>query len=558
MPFTQQPPVLENQYLDDRMLRSLLRRVLPAPMLADIEPSLTDFGDRVAHEYFPQQLRDFAAEPRLTTHDAWGQRVDRVELTEFWRRGPAIAAEWGLVAAGYDKTHGTHARLHQFALVHLFTPSSEFYSCPLAMSDGAARCLLESKNQLLIERALPRLLARDPAQFWVSGQWMTETTGGSDVGGTETMAKPDDNGRWRLYGRKWFTSAVTADMALTLARPDGNPAGADGLALFYLEPRRSDGRLRNIEVDRLKPKLGTRKLPTAEIRLLGTPAQLVGEAKHGVRLIAPMLNITRMWNSVAAVSLLRRGLALARNYAARRVVFGMPLLDQPLHQQTLADLQARLEAAFHLTFFCVELLGRIEHGAHDETTANLLRLITPVTKLFTAKIAVSGLSEVAEAFGGAGYVEDTGIPTLLRDAQVLPIWEGTTNVLALDMVRVLGQIGGLQPWLVALRSLTAQVTAPELEPAVKLVRETATKTTEWLAAHSKSREATAAGARGLAMTVARTLALALLARHADWSLRAEHDPRPLAAAKRFAQLGINRLVATEGDDARVLASDIFA
>src|SRR5204863_3603671 len=125
----------------------------------------------------------------------------------------------------------------------------------------------------------------------------------------------------------------------------------------------------------------------------------------------------------------------------------------------------------------------------DEMMQNLLRLLTPVVKLNTAKQAVSGLSEVCESFGGAGYIEDTGIPTLLRDAQVLPIWEGTTNVLALDVLRVLTQIGGLQPWLSSLRLLTAQVTLPELEGVIKQVRETATATAEWMVAHSKNREA---------------------------------------------------------------------
>lgn len=558
MGFTQTPPVLGNQYLEDRLLRSLLRRVLPADMLAEIEPSLTEFGECVAAEWYLPQVAAWREEPRLVQYDAWGNRIDRVELTRFWERAPEIAARHGLVSLGYDRTFGHHARVHQFALVYLFTAASEFYSCPLAMTDGAARCLLESGNRKLIDRAVPRLTSRNPGEFWTSGQWMTETTGGSDVAGCETTARCDEHQRWRLTGRKWFTSAVNCDVALTLARPQGNGPGADNLALFYLEPRRPDGRLRNIEIDRLKDKLGSRKLPTAELRLLGTPAELVGETRHGVRMIAPMLNVTRIWNVVAALSLYRRGLALARAYAARRIVFGMPLIDQPLHQQTLADLQAELEAGFHLGFFAIELLGKVEHGTADEAHAQLLRLLTPVAKLMTGKQAVAGLSEVIEAFGGAGYIEDTGLPTLLRDAQVLPIWEGTTNVLALDVMRVVNQIGGVQPWLVALRALAAQVSAPELDPVLRLIRETSTRATAWLAARATSRDELNTGARGFAMTLGRTLALALLARHADWTLRAENDPRPLAAARRFARLGIDRLVEPAAAEARMLASDIYA
>lgn len=558
MAFTQPPPQLANQYEDDRMLRALLRRALPEELRAAHEPELAELGARAAHEWWPQQLAAYADEPVLEHFDAWGNRVDRVRLTRFWEQAPAYAARYGLVATGYDTTLGEHARTLQFARVYLFHASSEFYTCPLAMTDGAARCLVDAKHAKLVERAVPRFLSRDPEQLWTCGQWMTETSGGSDVSATETVAKRDEQGRWRLHGRKWFTSAVVADAALTLARPEGQGPGADNLALFYLEPRRSDGRFRGIEVDRLKPKLGTRKLPTAEIRLVGTPAELVGEPRHGVRMIAPMLNITRLWTAVGAISLFRRGLALARDYATRRVAFGMPLIDQPLHVETLADLQAELEAMFHLTFHAVELLGKVEAGTADEHGANLLRLLTPIVKLNASKAGVAGLSEICECFGGAGYVEDTGIPTLLRDAQVLPIWEGTTNVLSLDVLRVLGQIGGLNPWLSALRALGAHVKQPELEPAVKLVRESATKTAEWLVQHSKAKDALQAGARGLACTLGRTLALALLVRQADWSLASEKDPRPLAAVRRFARHGINRLQPPGDGDARMLASDIFA
>jgi acyl-CoA dehydrogenase len=316
--------------------------------------------------------------------------------------------------------------------------------------------------------------------------------------------------------------------------------------------------LRNITIDRLKDKLGTRKLPTAEIHLDNTPAELVGDSRHGVRAIAPMLNVTRLWNAVCAVSAMRRGLTLARDYATRRVVFAQPLIDQPLHQETLADLQAEFEGMFHLTFHAVELMGRIENGQHDDASVHLLRLITPIVKLTTAKAATQALGEVIESFGGAGYCEDTGLPGLLRDTQVLPIWEGTTNVLALDVIKALKQIGGLQHWLTAIRTLTSPITLPELEGVVKQVRESATAVAEWIQKRSRSRDELPAGARGLAMTMGRTLALALLAQHAEWSFRTEHDPRTLHAARRFARLGCNRLTDTVAIEARTLSSDIYA
>src|SRR6185369_9799674 len=248
-----------------------------------------------------------------------------------------IAVEEGLVALPYERVHGEHSRVHQLALAHLFHPSTDVYTCPLAMSDGAARTLLAYADAPLRERAVPRLTSRDPARAWTSGQWMTERTGGSDVGASETVARPDGGARFRLHGTKWFTSATTAEMALTLARPEGNPPGGRGLALFYVETRDESGALaRGLSVNRLKDKLGTRKVPTAELTLDGVPAIAVHGTSDGVRNIVPMLAVTRTWNAVVAASGMRRGLALARDYAARRLAFGARLSDEPLHLDTLA------------------------------------------------------------------------------------------------------------------------------------------------------------------------------------------------------------------------------
>ena len=185
-------------------------------------------------------------------------------------------------------------------------------------------------------------------------------------------------------------------------------------------------------MERLKDKLGTRKVPTAELLLEGARAELVGDTRNGTRNIEPMLVVTRAWNSVTSVAFMRRGLALARSYAARRRAFGAALADLPLHIDTLAGLEAQTRAAFLLAFELVELMGRQEAGRDAMSNVRLLRLITPIAKLLTARQAVAVVSECIEAFGGAGYVEDTGLPALLRDTQVLPIWEGTTNVLSLD------------------------------------------------------------------------------------------------------------------------------
>ncbi len=535
--FTQAAPELGNQYRDDPLLAGWLRRAVPANVLQPLEAELDELGGLAGGDLYRMQLADRLNEPTLTQWDAWGNRVDTLEVTPLWREAERLTVKHGIVATAYEQALGRHARIAQFAKVYLFHPSTDVYSCPLAMTDGAARTLLESGNARLISHALPHLTSREPATFWTSGQWMTETTGGSDVGRSQTRAV-EENGVWRLYGRKWFTSAVTSQMALTLARPEGNPPGGKGLAMFFVEVRDAQGRLNGIRVDRLKDKLGTRKVPTAELMLEGTRAELVGQPVNGTRAIEPMLGVTRMWNSVCAVAFMRRGLALTRAYAARREAFGAPLARQPLHADTLAALEAETWGAFLMTFLLVELAGRAETGQIDDQQRALLRLVTPLTKLVTGKQAVSVVSEVIESFGGAGYVEDTGLPQLLRDTQVLPIWEGTTNVLSLDALLRSDLHTGLAALMGRASACVRGLKEPRLAAAGKQAIGALERAALWLETR-QDREVLQAGARRLALTVARALQLALLCEHAQWLLDNGGDRRGYAAAMRFSRLPVD-------------------
>jgi putative acyl-CoA dehydrogenase len=501
--FYQTAPTLGNQYTDDPALREYLAWKLPGSVLAGIEPSLLRLGARTVLDVLAAGDDAEARPPRHVPYDAWGRRIDRIDVADGWHILDRIAAEEGLVAIGYERAHGAWSRVDQFARLYLYAPSSATYSCPLAMTDGAARCLELYADDALRDHALPHLTSRDPSQFWTSGQWMTERTGGSDVSGTSTIARCED-GEYRLYGTKWFTSATTAQMALTLARPEGT----SGLSLFYVELRDEANALRGIRVLRLKDKLGTKALPTAELSLEGAPARLVGEAGRGVRSIATMLTLTRLHNACASVAGMRRALNLARSYAASRVAFGRPLIEHPLHVETLAALEVECQAALHLVFFLVELLGKDESREASDGERALLRLLTPVAKLFTAKQAIAVASEAIETFGGAGYVEDTGLPRLLRDAQVLSIWEGTTNVLSLDVLRAIDHDGVLGLALAELRRRM---------PAAAEGREqvlSALDQIERRAEGSSDTAAREASARTLAFGLARTTIAALLLEHA--------------------------------------------
>ncbi|MGH9887321.1 MAG: acyl-CoA dehydrogenase family protein, partial [bacterium] len=461
-PFFQDPPQLTNTFEADAVLRETLERLVPKALHADLLPEWRALGQAAAGPLLALARQAESEPPRLVPYDAWGRRVDRIEVSSAWGELQREAARWGLTAVPYETGLGAWARLHQFALLSLYGPSSAVFTCYLAMTDGAARTLIEHGAPDLARRVVPRLTSRDPDLLWTSGQWMTERSGGSDVGGTETRAVPDEEGRFRLFGTKWFTSATTSEIVLTLARPDGAAAGSAGLSLFYLEQRLADGTLNGIRIHRLKDKLGTRALPTAELSLEGTLAEPLSGLGGGVKKITPLLNITRLHNAISSCATMARLLQLLRDYARRRVVFGEPLAAKPLHRATLAGLHVEYEAALALSLECARLLGRQEAGEATEQERACLRLITPLAKLSTARQAVAVASEALEGFGGAGYVEDTGLPVFLRDAQVLPIWEGTTNVLSLDVLRAASREDALVAWLAVARSRVSRLSTGPL------------------------------------------------------------------------------------------------
>jgi acyl-CoA dehydrogenase len=547
--FFQEPPRLGNTYRTDTVLHEHLERLLPAELLAELEPELDAMGEAAAGELARLADQAEAAPPTVVRFDPWGRRVDRIEVSPAWEELLAAQARAGLVAIAYDDAFGMHGRTVQHALLHLYAPSSAVATCPLAMTDAAVRVLLDHAQPELRDRVVPLLSSRDPDHAWTSGQWMTEREGGSDVGRTATAARLDEQGRWRLNGTKWFTSATTADCALALARPEGAAAGSKGLGLFLVElidPLTGESQLGStIRVNRLKDKLGTRALPTAELTLDGAVATPVGGIEAGLKKITGMLNVTRVHNGISAAAGMRRGVELAVAYARVREAFGHRLDDLPLHRETLVRLAVEAEAAFALMARAAELLGRAEHGVAGPLEESALRALVPLVKLLTGKDAVAHASEVVEAFGGAGYIEDTGVPRLLRDAQVLPIWEGTTNVLSLDLARaertdgavsaLLGDLDGLLPRRSDRAAAAERATGPDR--ATELVDRSRDALAKDLSGWGELDAAVLqAHLRAFAMRLGRTYAAGLLVAHATDRLerRQAGGGRAAAAAVRYA------------------------
>ncbi|HKO54910.1 MAG TPA: acyl-CoA dehydrogenase family protein [Thermoanaerobaculia bacterium] len=456
--------------------RALCRAKLSDAAYAWAEPRLISMGEQAALEVAPRAAIADRCTPRLITHDERGNRVSRVEYHPAYREMERIAYGSGMISIKYEThDHSEAAPFVGFALGYLFAMAEMGLYCPLCMTDGVARVLTKHGTPEQVMRVVPHLTSRDRdlavqgqtgagagptnaagragrARLWTGGMFLTERAGGSDVGANETVARKAADGTWLLSGRKWFCSNVDAEAVLVTARPDGAPDGTRGLRTFLLLTRDNPG----FVIDRLKDKLGVRSMPTGEVTLTDAPAEEVG----GFGAMADMLNLSRLYNAVASVAVIGRAVHEARWYAERRQAFGRPIIEFPLALETLADLEAEHVAAMLLAFEAVDALRRADAG--DAEAARLLRILTPIAKAVTGKLAVPCVSEAMEIMGGNGYIEDWPMPRLLRDAQVLPIWEGTTNILMLDALRVMNKDNSHDLLLARIRPRFPQLAA-ELE-----------------------------------------------------------------------------------------------
>lgn len=381
---------------------------------------------------FPR-WNDLAAEvarpekhPRIEKYDRSGNRVERVVLpleTKTIRREVVERGIWE------SKTN-----LEKFSKVYLLAKLGESgVTCPLACTDGLVRVIDAIGSPFLKEHYLPKLKS---AEFPLAGaQFVTEQTGGSDVGAIEGMASENGDGSWSITAEKWFCSACD-EFFLVCARPDGSAAGTEGLAIFFV-PREIDGKPNRLSYRRLKNKLGTQSLPTAEIDLEGSKGWLIGKKEEGFHnLMNYILNVSRIHNAANSLGLLGRAFAEARNYALQRVAFGKPLVGHPLIQKSLLDLMADLSANRSLFFGLVKriddsglLSEKIEEGFWTRFLINLLKYRTAVR-------AASSVKEAILICGANGIVEDFSIlPRLLRDSLIVETWEGPHNVLCLQILR---------------------------------------------------------------------------------------------------------------------------
>jgi acyl-CoA dehydrogenase len=427
-----------NLYEVDPQLDALLGLYLPRDLFDHLRPHLVRLGglaggtlDELAGtaDRNPPALRhrtrNGADRQSLVKHPSY-EELERFAYSEY---GLAALSHRGGVLGWADPMPPTA----KYALTFLFVQAEFGLCCPVSMTDSLTRTLRKFGSPGLVARYLPALTSQDMDALAQGAMFMTEHGAGSDVGATATVARQAADGSWQLYGEKWFCSNPDAALAMVLARPAGAANGTKGLALFLLPKELPDGSPNAYRILRLKDKLGTRSMASGEIRLEGATAHLVGDLGRGFVQMTDMINNSRLSNGVRAAGLMRRALNEALFVAGERSAFGRRLIELPLMQRQLAKMMVWTEQARTMMFQTAAALGAADRG--DASARQLVRILTPLIKFRACRDARKVAGDAMEVRGGCGYIEEWAEPRVLRDAHLGSIWEGTSNIVALDVLR---------------------------------------------------------------------------------------------------------------------------
>jgi alkylation response protein AidB-like acyl-CoA dehydrogenase len=433
-----------NFYRADPALADLLRIHLPDELFRHIEPHLDRLGALAGgHLDECARLADRHG-PVLHQRDRFGRDAQYIEYHPAYRElEKAAFGEFGIHAMslrkgilGWPQTYPVVAK-HAFTF--LFNQAEFGLGCPINVTDGCAKLLSNFGDAALKAKYLDGLTQTDMDKLTQGGQFMTEKEGGSDVGKLTTAAVQEGD-HWRLTGEKWFCSNADARVVMLLARPQGAEDGTRGVGLFLMPRFLDDGSPNHYGIVRLKNKLGTRSMASGEIKLEGAIAYAVGRLDRGFVQMAEMVNSSRLSNGVKSTALMRRAYHDAMTVARGRVVFGQRIIDMALARRQLMKIMLATEQALSMSFLTADALDRAEAGSQD--AAALLRILTPMLKFRATRDARKVCGDAMEMRGGIGYIEEFVNPRLLRDAHLGSIWEGTSNIVALDALkRAVGRHG---------------------------------------------------------------------------------------------------------------------
>jgi acyl-CoA dehydrogenase len=518
-----------NFFSADPDLSFILKRHLSAKDFERAQTILAEMGAVASQKMDSLSEAANRQSPVLMQFDKKGQRVDEVIFHPAYHELERIAyQDFAIAACSHrDGALGWQGHIPQpvkFALGYLGMQAEAGVFCPIAMTDALARVLERFASEALKRRFLPLLTALTIDELQQGAMFLTEKQGGSDVGLTTTVAKPCSGTgdglqpEWELWGEKWFCSNVSADIILTLARPEGAPAGTRGLGLFLVPKTLEDGTHNAYTINRLKDKLGTRSLATGEVTLNGAQAYQVGALNRGFVQMTEMINLTRVWAAIGSLAAMRRSFLEALVHTRGRVVFGRTLAEHPLMRRQLVDLLIEVEGCAALAFETAAVLERVDsHGAEEDQ--RLLRILTPLGKYYIPKRGEYVTLEALEMRGGNGYVEDWVNARMLRDSIVNVVWEGSSNVIVLDVARAIAREGASAALFGMLHQRLQSCQQPVVVPVARQVQTLVNQLAERLQELSSlDSDSAQLPLRGLVERMAQLTIVTLLLEQAEFEL----------------------------------------
>ncbi|NUK29469.1 acyl-CoA dehydrogenase family protein [Parageobacillus sp. VR-IP] len=426
------PNLLANlkKYLDDELYAYAEEKLEQFYQLC-----MTDIDRRAVHT-------DREGQPRLIKYDRFGNDISEVWVNEGYQQTAKQTYETGIVGYVHKPIPELGRKgnyIYSYAQGYLLSQVETGFYCPVTLTMATAYLLDHFADEELKKKYLPHVISTGEVELYEGATFLTERQGGSDVGANAVRAVPCGD-HYKLYGEKYFASnAGRCGVATVLARIDGSEPGTKGLSLFLVPWRNENGTLNGIQIRRLKDKLGVRAVPSAEVVFDGAKAYVIGDPKKGFYYMMEALNLSRVCNAVGSIGIMKRALEEAKQYAANRTAFGRKLTDYPMVRETLANLTARQEVQTSACFQMISVFDRVmtapDEATEDEKAWN--RLLIALLKMRTAEEAIAFAHEAIEMHGGNGYIEDFVTPRLLRDAQVLTVWEGTANILGLEVLRLM-------------------------------------------------------------------------------------------------------------------------
>lgn len=444
-----------------------LRRLLPLydPNYNRYEADLIAFGRTVATVIDPAAVINDRPHnhPRLDAWDGIGRRTENIEFHPSYHEAGRPAYESGLLALSAEPGHV----IQQSALFYLLTQAGEMgHACPIVCTLGLIRALQSKGSEELKSAYLPPLLERDYDRKQAASQFLTEVQGGSDVGANAVEARQAEGQAdvWLLRGEKWFCSVANADQMLVTARPVGALDGSKGVGAFLVPRRLPDGSLNGFHIRRLKTKFGTRSMASGEIDFDDAVAYPIGAIDEGFKIVAELvLNTSRWANALGSAGLLRRAYVEAWTFARSRRAFGSVIARYPLVMEALAAMKSELYAMLASTMRLSYLIDRMDLGCATDQERSVHRLLVNINKYATSVQASLGIRRAQEILGGNGAIEDfSTIPRLYRDAVVFESWEGSHNVLCLQVGRDMQRYGLHEQLFTYLAALADGVSRPEL------------------------------------------------------------------------------------------------